>query len=207
MASQVDELVEYYANLLIIQYNSKEKATAEVSLIVRGLLADLVYLDAQNAYDLDTAIGVQLDILGKYIGALRGFNKYDFPRGVFAFTDDLEVRSGVFDKDKRGFFDVDNPIEGETFTGEKKLNVLFLNDDDYRLLLKLKIITNNTVASRGELDNNLFEVFGDGAVLTFEGVMEIAYTIKSEFQDIFIAAEQQGFFPSPAGVKFSFSVI
>lgn len=69
------ELKDYYANLLILQYRGKEKARGTVKATVEGVLMDLLPLALQDCFNLETAIGVQLDTIGKYIGATRyGFN-------------------------------------------------------------------------------------------------------------------------------------
>lgn len=66
-----DELAQYYASLLIIQYVGKSKASATVKGTALALIMDQLPIAVQNAYDIQTAIGVQLDILGKYVGASR----------------------------------------------------------------------------------------------------------------------------------------
>lgn len=70
------ELINYYANLLIIQYIGKPKAYATIQALVKMVVMDQLPLAAQNAFNMDgTAIGVQLDVLGKYVGVTR--NGYD----------------------------------------------------------------------------------------------------------------------------------
>lgn len=69
------ELIEYYTDLLVIQYRAKPKARAHVAaLIDSGLILDLIR-DVQNGYDIDTAIGVQLDNLAKIQGTYRSYNQ------------------------------------------------------------------------------------------------------------------------------------
>lgn len=66
-----EELIEYYADLLIIQYRNKPKAKATIELLADLFTVDLLPLNVKNAFDLDTAIGVQLDSIGKYMGITR----------------------------------------------------------------------------------------------------------------------------------------
>lgn len=75
----VDQLGEYYANLLIIQYRGKENARATVKALAELAVADNLVLDIQNAFDLDSAIGVQLDVVGKYAGVSRYGNDFSGP--------------------------------------------------------------------------------------------------------------------------------
>lgn len=71
------ELIDYYANLLILQYRDKPKALATVKALAGLALADKIAVELQDAFNLDTAVGKQLDTLGKYVGVTRygyGFN-------------------------------------------------------------------------------------------------------------------------------------
>lgn len=75
------EIIKYYAGLLVIQYVNKPKASATVETSVTGVVmpqADLTKVTlpiaVQDAFALTgspTATGVQLDILGKYVGVSR----------------------------------------------------------------------------------------------------------------------------------------
>lgn len=78
------ELIDYYANLLILQYIGKPRAYATVEASVTPFIMDQLPIAVQNAFGIDTAVGVQLDILGKYIGVSR--NGYTFT-GPITLTD------------------------------------------------------------------------------------------------------------------------
>jgi hypothetical protein len=69
-----DEIVEYYTALLIAQYYNKPKAIGTVDAFVRELVADNIYTQVRDGFDLDTAVGNQLDFIGK----LRGTSRYYF---------------------------------------------------------------------------------------------------------------------------------
>jgi Protein of unknown function (DUF2612) len=72
------DLIDYYANLLIFQYVEKPKAYATIQAIVTPVLMPQASLSdptlplaVQNGFNLDTAVGVQLDVLGKYQNVTR----------------------------------------------------------------------------------------------------------------------------------------
>ena len=67
----IAELKKYYADLLILQYSQKARARAHIEALVEPVLLNQVPLDIQEAFDLETAVGVNLDILGDYVGASR----------------------------------------------------------------------------------------------------------------------------------------
>lgn len=68
------EIIDYYKALLIMQYADKPKAKATVDVYVTEVVQNQFPLQVQDAFNLDTAIGVQLDTLGKYIGVKRSAN-------------------------------------------------------------------------------------------------------------------------------------
>lgn len=72
MISQTnEELAEMYANLLILQYLNKPKAHAMVRAQALPVIMDQLPIAVQNAFSITTAVGVQLDVIGKYVGASR----------------------------------------------------------------------------------------------------------------------------------------
>lgn len=69
------ELIDYYAKLLILQYRGKPKAFATIQTLVAPVIMDQLPTQVQDAFDLGSAIGVQLDVIGKYAGVSRyGYN-------------------------------------------------------------------------------------------------------------------------------------
>lgn len=74
----MQELIKYFTNLLILQYRNKRKARATIEALTQIAFSndngEIFPIKVQNAYDLDTATGHQLDILGKYLGKDRKLN-------------------------------------------------------------------------------------------------------------------------------------
>lgn len=66
-----DEIIDFYANLLILQYKGKPKAYAMIQALVGPVIMDQLPNEVQNAFGLDTAVGVQLDVIGIYVGVVR----------------------------------------------------------------------------------------------------------------------------------------
>ena len=64
-------LTDYYANLLAYQYRGLPRAAAQIRLWTKQVLADFLANDVANAFDIDTAVGKQLDVIGKYVGVPR----------------------------------------------------------------------------------------------------------------------------------------
>lgn len=70
----MSSLPDYYAKLLILQYLGKPKAYATIKALVTPVVMDELPTAVQNAYNLigdNIAQGVQLDVIGKYVGITR----------------------------------------------------------------------------------------------------------------------------------------
>lgn len=65
------EVIDYYVDLLQIPYNSNQQNRDFIAALVKMTIMDQLPLQAQNAFNVNTAIGKQLDVLGKYVGAKR----------------------------------------------------------------------------------------------------------------------------------------
>ena len=83
------EIIDYYADLLIIQYATKPKAYATIQLIIKNIIMDQLPDQVQNAFNIDDAVGVQLDILGKYAGVSRSV--YSFTGPITLDDDDFRT--------------------------------------------------------------------------------------------------------------------
>lgn len=79
------DYAKYLASLLIIQFHSKPKASATIEALGRLFPVDLI-LQVRDAFDVDTAVGKQLDILAKYVGVNRFFTNTDGE--IITLTDD-----------------------------------------------------------------------------------------------------------------------
>lgn len=71
MSIENDALKKYYADLLIIQYHGKPKARSMIEALVNQVLMNQIPQKLEEAFDLETAVGKQLDILGKRLGVTR----------------------------------------------------------------------------------------------------------------------------------------
>jgi hypothetical protein len=129
-------LTSEYTTLLIKQYWEKPKAFAEIELksgtwqTARDFLASL-----DQAFDLDFAVGPQLDVLGRIVGIPREVPDV-IPKVYFGFSinPNNEGFASKFDVLRVGgpFFDrFSNP-----FTSQQ------LNDDDYRFFIRVKVALN-----------------------------------------------------------------
>lgn len=198
--SDITSLVSYYANLLIVQYHNKPKAVATITALVTELLAAGVIFDVQNGYSIETAIGKQLDIIGKYVGVDRFFKDLDL-HDYFAFN---FYDEGAIPDDKWGFntyTDFDTLIENGTLTYNTIITKDFsLFDEEFRTIIKLKIIQNNSNHSHQSIDESIYKFFGNDVRPDSEGGMHMIYFVPTNLTAIIQAAIIKEVLPRPMGV-------
>ena len=83
------ELINYYSNLLILQYIGRAKAYATIQALVTPVIMGQLPTQVRDAFDIPTAVGVQLDVIGKYVGVTRSGFIFD---GIAITLDDADFR-------------------------------------------------------------------------------------------------------------------
>lgn len=200
-AQSLRELVSYYVNTLIIQYNNRPKAQATIRAFTEAILANGIIWDVMNGYNVDTAVGKQLDIIGKYVGIDRFFNVTD-PVDYFALTDYVEVDP---DSEQKYGFTTYPDFDDDQFNGTMNYNSVLtvenkLNDDDFRILIKLKIVQNHSNHSHKSIDDSIFSFFGDAIIPSSQGDMKMWYFVTDQLTDRIRAAQIKGVLARPMGV-------
>jgi hypothetical protein len=82
--ADVSNLIAYYQKLLIKQYQGQPNAVAHIGLLAQAALMDGLPIDILNGFNINpalgpTAVGAQLDIVGKYVGASRSGYSFSGP--------------------------------------------------------------------------------------------------------------------------------
>ena len=157
--ADLQEVLKYYADLLILQYRNKPKARADIEHLVNMYMADGAIFQFQDLLDVDKAVGPWLDLIGKLVGAPR------FCPGVGT-----------------------------------------LDDDDYRVLIKFKILKNVMRASNKEMDDALYSLFGGEVVLSNNQDLTINYIVALTIDTPLQAALILGYLTSPIGIEFGYII-
>ena len=126
------DLEDYYKNLLIIQYHNKPKAQATVAQWVDCMTGDGIMPQLWDAFDVDTAIGAQLDAIGKFVGIGRNN----------------------------------------------------LSDEQYRVIIKFKILKNNIGTSMKEIDDAVYAYFGNSIIVNNNKNMSITYILNNNLGNL-----------------------
>lgn len=201
MAYDVNATLEYYADLLLYQYNDKPRARETIKLLVAQAICDHVTLYMNDAFDLETAEGPQLDILGEYIG----FNRVipiPIPQPYFQLDDYVTPVSSPV-----GFRDYLDPLVNETsvFYLYIFVNESFstLNDSQYLFMLKLKIVLNNLFNSLANISEALLNFFGPDVICLDQADMTISYLVQNQPSYLLSLALNLDLLPKPMGVRIS----
>lgn len=131
------DVVKKYVELLILQYVGKTNMESMLSALVSMVIDGQLPMNIEQSFDLETATGNQLDILGKWAGVSR---------------------------------------EGFSFSGP-----LVLDDNDYRKIIRLKIIKNSSGSSLAEIKELLFQYFTNFIRVFDYKDMSMSYYINSSF--------------------------
>lgn len=167
-----NELIKSYQDLLELQYHEKPKAREHIKTICESLIADMVLWKIQEqCMDVDVSVGVQLDIIGKWVDIDRYFkgNKYENNKWYAYYDWDEKdqpnsLQGGMWD------WDISEKPNNAPFLNYDWILVIKnkLNDDDFRTLIKLKIIKNNTNATCKNIDDEIYKLF-KGVIYTVWG--------------------------------------
>lgn len=198
------QLIEYYQDLLIVQYHDKPKAKAMIKAEMEETLANLLDIQVRDAFDVGTAVGVQLDIIGKWVGVDRIFKGQMFDNQAwFSLTRYNEPTTSL----QGGFsrFDDFGTLEGGFLTYDFIISTRNkINDTDFRMLIKLKIIRNNIKHSPKNIDEAMYKLFADTLYTVWGECMEMTFYYKKKNNGIVKLGQGKNCFPIPTGVKANF---
>ena len=196
----MNEILKYYTDLLIIQYQALPKTRAFLEAVLKRVLIFDVLFQIRDGFNIETAVGRQLDILGEYIGVSRTYEIAEDPDPTLFFglidgsNADHVANPQAFCK---GFNDSNNPSDWFITSG---LKVVTMNDELYRQILKLKIKLNSIDYTVESIEDILSSLFRDKVILYDTNSMELVYRI-TEVNEFITASISKRLLPKPAGVR------
>ncbi len=183
-----------YTTLITSEHNQQPNFVALVGALANsiGAIRD-VAASLPAAFDLDLAFGIQLDILGLWIGQPRLVPNVITP-GFFGFQDTYGAA---------GFGELTNPSIGGQFwdLGTPFSGSVQLNDAQYRTVLRAKIISNQFNGTAAELVLAIDDVFQATASIQDAGNLAINLTVSTPVSPLYQALITQfDLLPRTAGV-------
>jgi hypothetical protein len=204
--SENQALVDYYTNLLIIQYHDKPKAIATAQLLVGELMIYDTSAAVRDGFNIDTAVGVQLDIIAKYVGVHRVVTGTTFSRAYFGFSRYGDVSPFTFNP----FIRYGAQIPDVQFRSykESQQSLYALTDEEMRTMIKLAIIRNSSNGSVKDIDEIIDALFGTDVYFDdAQNMTVVTYLVGPTNGRIFNIARSEGLLPNPAGVGTSVTVV
>lgn len=152
-----------YLNLITSEHRERPKFVATVNASVSPFAkVQAVLRDMVRAYDVDVAVGAQLDAIALWVGVTRNV---PVPIDGYYFTWDDVVADGWENGVWKGIGD---PDSGFTV----------LPDDLFRLLIKAKIAANNWKGDIPGAYNILAQAFNAGDNITITDNHDMTMTVK-----------------------------
>ena len=187
-------LCNYYIARLIYQYSQQPNAQMLTALMVKQALADDLTTILNTAFDIDTAVGPQLDIIGEYVGVKRNINP-SATGTYWGFENYSNTGNTIGFRNYAGNSNTTGVWETYGTASQPATN---LSDTQYRLVIKLQIILNSndgTLASIMQYLNNLLPGY---ATVVDNQNMTLTYTVNQN--SVISATLLSQFLPKPMGV-------
>jgi len=155
---------------LATQYRDSIKLIAYIkSLLYEADTLEQVFKDLLEKRWVETATGVNLDIIGSIVGQTREFIDAEIFE-YFGFADNPIAQS---------FGTLSDTGIGGRFraVGEETTGIRLLTDDEYRVFIKARIVRNSTSSTPEEIISQLRYLFDSPLILIVEG-LEASYEIS-----------------------------
>lgn len=205
MSATAELIIDYYANTLIAQYYNRPKAIATIKALMGGtgaygLIADALANQVRDGFDITTAVGKQLDLLGKLRGVRRYLSTLDLSKVFLPLVDYDDPDVGILP----GLANYDDPVQPPTIytmTYEDFLTST-LQDGDFRRVIQFLAKVQSCDYTYGSLDAILYTFFAGNVNLKVTGNMQITYEhLTSDTDNLFTIINAMGLLPGPAGVQ------
>lgn len=188
-----------YSQLLMWQYRSKPKAVNTIKCIESEFSTSLSGLiELMNVLNIDEAQGVNLDLVGKHIGLFRKINSYQILK-FFGFLGS-PIALG-FSRNRIG--------GGEWYRNKSpQYKSVKLEDDDYRFLLKCKILKNYQAGTLSNIYEACRFIFGQGCEVIDNLDMSVSVLIPNKNITDFkrFAIKNLDILPRQCGVSIHYSI-
>ena len=186
-AKNLEEIREWAKKLLILQYRRSKKNQKLIETMVNNIFAENLIWQIQDlCLNVEKSEGVQLDIVGQWVGIDRYYNVIDlWAQPYTALVNYSNVSSGNYEQWQGGFSSYDSNSQyyignndGGFLTYQAWKNVRIavnaMGDEYFRNLIKLKIIKNSIPFTNKNIDDAIWK-WGKGDIYTTWKTMEVTY--------------------------------
>lgn len=198
---ETSDLINYYVNLLAIQYKTLNNSQLTIQALAAEVVADQIFLQVEEGFALDTAIGAQLDILAGYVGAPReifGYNPSIPYFALYGYSDSIPTNVGF-----ASYSDTSDPVDN-WLSYSTSQTTFVLSDGQLRSLIQYLIAVHGSDHTLKSIDEILQTFFGQYATVADDEDMSIVYTHQSSDPNtLFSIINTLNRLPHPAGVAIS----
>lgn len=191
---QIRAATDFYTARLVLQYRTLPKATATMQILSRAGVAEMILSQIGPAFDLDTAVGKQLDIIGKYVGVPRNIGP---PTPVEYFGYKLAAGGGNSNGYTSVFGGVNLTGIYYRAAGGSRQNT-DLTDVQYAFVIKLKIVLNSTDNTMYSIQNYIAQFFPGLISVVDNHDMSLTYTVSPDVP--LPSSVLEAYLPAPMGV-------
>ncbi|MBR8380725.1 DUF2612 domain-containing protein [Burkholderia cenocepacia] len=184
-----------YTSLITSEHRSQPNYIGVVTALIQPLVDQMNMLAAMpGQFDLDVAVGVQLDAIGVWVGISREIAT-PLAGVYFSFdVDGLGFDQGIW----KGPYDPDDGL-------------VSLDDDTYRLVIRAKIGANHWDGTLGSSADILNSIFNGDTHLFIEDNQDMSMTIAIAGKvpsPVFLALLANGYLPlKPEGVRIAYRMV
>lgn len=207
----LEQLIAYYVALLIIQYNGLPNASASVALVAETILSDNIVPMIEAAYNVNaafgaTAVGPQLDVIGKYVGIDRFFLNINYGDyfAMVTYTEHSSLPSSppAFGFDTYADYPTSLDYNGTLVYADIVTSENALSDPNFLTLILLAILRNNMNFSNEAIDTAMWNLFG-ATIRPEQGnfTMTMFYFFEGSETTLIQAMLAKGLLPKPMGVR------
>ena len=210
----LDDVKSWAKDLLILQYHQSPKNQALIGLITEILFAQNLALQIRDlCLNVDESIGVQLDVVGKWVGIDRYYNAIDlWEQPYTALVNYTNVSNDEYLQWQGGFSTFTNFADDDggflTYKAwrDTRTKVNQMGDESFRQLIKLKIIKNSIRFTNKNIDDAINQ-WSNGQIYTTWGVMEVTYHYPSSLSNLMQLAIYKNVLLAPTGCEIKTEVI
>lgn len=201
---EVEEFLNVARSRVTEQFKNKTVYDKYLQLLLSGKveLQDVIQ-DTMQLRSIDTAVGVQLDVIGDIVGRPRGLVTSDI---FYYFGFDGAAQAETFSST------TDPTVGGQWYSLNAPIGISRPpSDEEYRLILKAKIIKNRTLARPEDVINAYKFLFGASQVTIEEtapaevriGIGKILNNVERGL--LFDLGGAGQLLPKPVGVSYSYT--
>ena len=150
MEDLLEELKEYFADLLIIQYRGAERNRKLIKFLVDLIFANNLAMQIkEKTVDVENSEGVQLDVVGKWVGADRTYAGELWDKKYLSFPLYSTIKDNSYSEFQGGFSTYTNFADNDgawlmyTDWQNIRTQVNKMGDLFFRKVIQLKIMKNS----------------------------------------------------------------